>query len=541
MKAVLLAAGKGKRLGELTETTPKPMLPVLGKPLIVHNIEMCRRFGINNIYINLHHLPEVITDYLGDGKRFGVAITYSREETILGTAGGVKRFAEKLSEERFFVIYADNHSNYDLGTIYDRHCKASADMSIALFEHEGISQSGVAWMDEGGWIYRFVEKPKNEVINSPWVNAGIYLMEPKLLDLIPAGFSDFGRDVIPRYITDGYKILGVQMPTPVLAIDTPALIEEIESQAQMNKDMPLVSVLITTCNSPDYLDRCLSSVLYQNFKNYEILIMDDQPNAETKSVVKKYEPLFAIGANYRHIRNEPHLGFQRSLNRGLREARGEYIARLDDDDTWAEVNKLSQQVEFLEANAEYVLVGTNVITVDENGTELSRTCMPEHDDEIRGRILGQNCIAHSSVMFRKSAVMKVGGYIEPTDPLYSEDHDLWLKLGALGKLANLPIYGLMFTGKKRGIGFTFRQSVVADVRFILRMNEYKDKYPHYWRAVSLRFVQIFNVLLHIISDIPPFVYLKRFLKNKYPAFWQAITSVYRGVFRRVRGVIRLSK
>jgi len=269
--------------------------------------------------------------------------------------------------------------------------------------------------------------------------------------------------------------------------------------------------------------------------------MDDQPNAETESVVKKYEPLFNIGANYRHIRNEPHLGFKRSLNRGLREARGEYIARLDDDDTWAEVNKLSQQVEFLEANAEYVLVGTGVITVDENGTELFRTCMPEHDDEIRGRILGQNCIAHSSVMFRKSAVMKVGGYIETVDPFYSEDHDLWLKLGAIGKLANLPICGLMFTGKKRSIGFTFKRDVVADAKFILRMGEYKDKYPHYWQAVSLRFIGIFNVLSHIISDIPPFIYLKRLLMNKCPTYWRAIIYVHGAVFQGMRGFIRLSK
>jgi len=231
MKVVLLAAGKGERLGEVTQTMPKPMLPVLGKPVIVHNIEMCRRFGITDIYINLHHLTEVITDYLGDGRLFGISITYSREETILGTAGGVKRLAEKLSRDRFFVIYADNYSNYDLGTIHERHCQASANMSIALFESEDVSQSGVALMDKGDWIQRFVEKPKEHAIDSHWVNAGIYLMEPELLKLIPIGFSDFGRDVIPQYIASGYKVLGVKMPTPVLAIDTPALLEEMEGQA----------------------------------------------------------------------------------------------------------------------------------------------------------------------------------------------------------------------------------------------------------------------------------------------------------------------
>ena len=150
----------------------------------------------------------------------------------------------------------------------------------------------------------------------------------------------------------------------------------------MSKDKPLVSVLIMTCDRPDYLDRCLFSVLYQDFKNYEILIMDDNSDAQTEAVVKKYEPLFNIGANYRHIRNEPHLGLQKSLNRGLREARGDYIARLDDDDAWADVDKLSRQIEFLDTHPEYVLVGTGVIVVDENGTELRRSFLPERSSSI---------------------------------------------------------------------------------------------------------------------------------------------------------------
>lgn len=229
MKAVLLAAGKGERLGEVSQTIPKPMLPILGKPVIVHNIEMCRRFGVVDIYINLHHLPDVITGYLGDGRRFGVSITYSREEEILGTAGGVKRLADRLSGERFFVIYADNYfNNYDLGTVHDRHCQAGADMSITLFEMKDTSQSGMAVIDAKNWIQEFVEKPVKGTVDSHWANAGIYLMEPRLLELIPDGFSDFGRDIIPRYIAAGYKILGVKMPNPVVAIDTPALLKEIE-------------------------------------------------------------------------------------------------------------------------------------------------------------------------------------------------------------------------------------------------------------------------------------------------------------------------
>lgn len=236
MKAVLLAAGKGERLGEVTQSVPKPMLAVLGMPVIVHNIEMCQRFGITDIYINLHHLPEVISGYLGDGKRFGVSITYSYEKTILGTAGGVKYLAEHLSGDRFFVIYADNYYNYDLGIIYNKHRKEGAEMSIALFELEDVRQSGVALLDEGNWIQKFVEKPTDDAIASHWVNAGIYLMEPMLLDLIPPGFSDFSQDIIPWYIADGHKVLGVKMPAPTIAMDTPALLEEAKRQSQMYRE-----------------------------------------------------------------------------------------------------------------------------------------------------------------------------------------------------------------------------------------------------------------------------------------------------------------
>ena len=235
MKAVLLAAGKGERLGKVTETIPKPMLSILGKPVITHNIEMCRRFGITDIYINLHHLPEIIMEYLGDGRRFGVTITYSYEETILGTAGAVKNMAEKLGDDRFFVIYADHYSNYDLGIIYNRHDNESADMSIALFQLEVTSASGVVLLNEDGWIHKFVEKPKRGTIDSHWVNAGIYLMESELLDLIPDGFSDFGTDIIPRYITGCYKVLGVKMPTPVTSIDTLELLEKTKEKYERSQ------------------------------------------------------------------------------------------------------------------------------------------------------------------------------------------------------------------------------------------------------------------------------------------------------------------
>ncbi len=95
MKAVILAAGKGERLSEITQKIPKPMIEFKGKPLLQHNIELCKKFGIEDIYINLHHLPDKIRDYFGNGERFGVNIKYSYEKELLGTAGAVRRIARE--------------------------------------------------------------------------------------------------------------------------------------------------------------------------------------------------------------------------------------------------------------------------------------------------------------------------------------------------------------------------------------------------------------------------------------------------------------
>ena len=220
MKAVLLAAGKGKRLGELTRATPKPMVPISGKPVIEWNVDLCKQHGITNLFINLHHLPNAIIDHLGSGSRFGVSITYAQEPELLGTAGGVKQFSSSLKDNHFFVIYSDNWSDYDLKAIHRHHRETQADMTIALFHLEEVCLSGVAVMDNEDRILEFVEKPKADPPPSHWVNAGIYLIEPHLLSRIPDGTCDFGREIIPGWIEAGVHITGLKMEEKVIPIDT---------------------------------------------------------------------------------------------------------------------------------------------------------------------------------------------------------------------------------------------------------------------------------------------------------------------------------
>jgi NDP-sugar pyrophosphorylase family protein len=227
---VLLAAGKGERLGSITRALPKPMLEVLGKPIILHNIEMCQRAGVSRFYVNLHHCPEKITGFLGDGRKWGVQIDYAYEETLLGTSGALTGFRRFLKEQPFYVVYADNFSDYDLANMWQRHSAARAEMSIAVFELEETRNSGVVVMDGGGWVRRFVEKPRVP-IGSRWVSSGIYVLEPVILDAIPEGASDFGRDIIPRLVADGRRIMGYKVDHKVLAIDTPELLSQVVANA----------------------------------------------------------------------------------------------------------------------------------------------------------------------------------------------------------------------------------------------------------------------------------------------------------------------
>ena len=225
MKAIILAAGKGKRLGEFTRTIPKPMIKINGRPILEHNILICKRAGIKDIFINLHYLPQKIKDYFDDGSRFGVNIHYHYEPEILGTVGAILSFKDKLNDDPFFVIYGDNYTEINLATFWHFHFQALSEFTIALYWRKDISQCGVVELAKDGRILRFVEKPQTGTIDSNWVNAGIYLIEPIILNEIKIGDYDFGHDLIPFLIARGFNVCGYKMKNKVIAVDTPKLLK----------------------------------------------------------------------------------------------------------------------------------------------------------------------------------------------------------------------------------------------------------------------------------------------------------------------------
>lgn len=300
-----------------------------------------------------------------------------------------------------------------------------------------------------------------------------------------------------------------------------------------------VSIIITTYKRPKLLSKCLVSILHQNYCDYEVLIIDDNPLSVSEPIVRKYEEIFAIGDRYKYLKNPKNLGYQHSLNRGLNEAKGKYIAILDDDDVWIAKDKLKLQVEFLANNPDHVLVGTGVIQVDNNGKELQRKLFPKNDDELRDIMLGENNFAHSTVLYNKATALEVGGYVMNNKwKYYSEDEILWIKLGTKGKVANLPIYGINYLSQNRGPLYNFRYAFIPSMRQLKIINDYRNEYPNFKRAMTIKILTSLRCLLSIISDITPLINIKNLLKTKFPRSWRSIRNLRNIFFNNSLSIIR---
>lgn len=226
MKAVILAAGKGSRISEVTNSIPKPMINYKGKPILEHNIELCKRYGVRDIFINTSHLASKIKEYFGSGRDRGVTIQYSFEEYLLGTASALVNFKSYLVDEPFYVIYGDNYSNYDLKLLSIMADSEDCMAVIGFHYREDISSSGVAEFDSKGRVLKFIEKPTAGETNSHWANAGIYLLNPAIFDAVPNKYSDFGRDVFPMLLRNNIPIYGVCEDADVRAFDTPDMLSQ---------------------------------------------------------------------------------------------------------------------------------------------------------------------------------------------------------------------------------------------------------------------------------------------------------------------------
>jgi len=208
MKAVIMAGGEGTRLRPQTSNLPKPMLPLVGRPMMEHIVALLRRHGVTDIVVTVAFLPNAIRNYFGDGSELGVRMVYATEETPLGTAGSVRNAREEL-DERFLVISGDVLTDIDLTSVVDFHAKSEALATLALCSVENPLEFGIVITQEDGRVERFLEKPGWGQVFSDTINTGIYVLEPEIFDLIPEGRSvDFSSEVFPAALEAGQPVFG---------------------------------------------------------------------------------------------------------------------------------------------------------------------------------------------------------------------------------------------------------------------------------------------------------------------------------------------
>ncbi|MCP9474967.1 MAG: NDP-sugar synthase [Nitrospira sp.] len=212
MKAMILAAGLGTRLRPLTDSVPKPLLPVGGTPLIVWNLLLLRRHGFRDVVINLHYLGSMIEEALGDGSRFGLRITYSKETTILGTGGGIKQAEPYFDGESVLVLNGDTLVELDLEELVAFHVAEKAVATLVLREDRDAVRWGLVEMDAERRIVRITGKGLDDSGPTvPRMFAGIHILDPGLLRDIPRGAVLSIIDPYVAAIKRGERVLGYDM------------------------------------------------------------------------------------------------------------------------------------------------------------------------------------------------------------------------------------------------------------------------------------------------------------------------------------------
>lgn len=208
MHAVIMAGGEGTRLRPLTSNQPKPMVPILNKPVMEYIVELVKHHGITDCVATLYFLPQLIKNYFGEGEDYGVRMYYAVEEVPLGTAGSVANASHHLSDT-FIVISGDAITDIDLTALVAFHRAKSAVATLALKRVADPLEFGVVVTSEDGAIERFLEKPTWGEVFSDTINTGIYVLEPELLERVPDDEPfDFSKDLFPQLLKEGKPLYG---------------------------------------------------------------------------------------------------------------------------------------------------------------------------------------------------------------------------------------------------------------------------------------------------------------------------------------------
>jgi NDP-sugar pyrophosphorylase family protein len=231
MKAVILAGGEGTRLRPLTLSTPKPVAPVVDRPFLSHQLDLLKGAGVDEVVFSVAYHPEQVEAVFGDGTETGIRIRYAVEDSPLGTGGAVKN-AESFLDDLTIVLNGDVLADLDLGTIVARHQAQSAAATIVLTPVRNPAAYGLVETDLEGRVLRFVEKPRPDQIRTNTINAGVYVLESRVLDLMPAGVKySIERGFFPALLERGDRVLGPVHEGYWIDIGTP------EKYRQVHRDI----------------------------------------------------------------------------------------------------------------------------------------------------------------------------------------------------------------------------------------------------------------------------------------------------------------
>lgn len=297
MKVVIIAGGKGTRIASVSNDIPKAMIPILDKPVLEYQIIMAKRYGFSEFIIIIGHLGEQIENYFGDGSRWGVCISYYKEDIPLGTAGALVYLKNELRED-FFVFYGDTVMDIDMKAMLEFHKIHQADVTLFLHPNDHPYDSDIVQLDSDHRVCYFHNKPHpNGFVSKNMVNAALFIMSPIVLEYIEKGVkSHIEKDIFPRCLKAGMKLYGYLSFEYIKDMGTPdrywAVCEDVRSGkvALQNRQYPRPAIFLdrdgVICKEIDLLckpeqleliDGVAEAIKYINSKGYLAIIVTNQP------------------------------------------------------------------------------------------------------------------------------------------------------------------------------------------------------------------------------------------------------------------------
>ena len=319
--AIILAGGLGTRLQPLTDDTPKPLLPLKGKPMIAHIINNFKKYGVNNIILSIGYKSKQIKEHFGDGSKYGVNIIYSIEEEPLGTGGAIMLAAKDLTKP-FFLAWGDNLADFDLHAMYKAYLRDAPQVTMALTPREDVENFGVAKLEENK-IINFVEKPQREEAPSNLINAGAFIIDPQCLKILPQGNSSMERDCFEKLAPLGeisvYKHEGQWFPTDTLEKYSDACLNFIPKIDFTKKKIIIADVDETICESCQEVSTQIAERINSLIKkSYHFAFISGTPTNELQRMIsskltEEHHLLGNTGTHYQLINSKESTIYQETL------------------------------------------------------------------------------------------------------------------------------------------------------------------------------------------------------------------------------------